>query len=207
MLGVWLAQSVMTMFSRRPDADIAEALAHADRALAIAPDNPVIMSAASLPHRLFGNAALALDLAQRANAAGGGDALFGARFGGNGLWASLIQAGREEEAIEGMLASRPPPEQILSVAYAALGRWDEALMWAQRATATYPNSFLAWANLANALAALDRLDEARDAMRRVTAMVPTFTLAYYDKGARLGWRNREKIVESQLAGLRRLEAP
>jgi hypothetical protein len=31
------------------------------------------------------------------------------------------------------------------------------------------------------------------------------TLAYYEKGTRLSWRNREKIVDAQLAGLRRLE--
>jgi hypothetical protein len=42
-------------------------------------------------------------------------------------------------------------------------------------------------------------------MQRVKAIVPTFTHAYYEKGTRLSWRNREKIVDAQLAGLRRLE--
>ncbi|HEY2358152.1 MAG TPA: tetratricopeptide repeat protein, partial [Phenylobacterium sp.] len=93
----------------------------------------------------------------------------------------------------------------LYTAYAALGRWEEALEWAQRGATTYPTYFLAWTELANALAWRGRLDEARDVMRRVIAMVPTFTLAYYEKGMRLSWRNREKIVESQLGGLRRLE--
>jgi tetratricopeptide (TPR) repeat protein len=205
MLAVFLWLKVVTMFSRAPDADIAESLAHADRALSIAPANPFIMSGAAIPHRGFGNEALALDLAQRAKAAGGGDALYGERFGGNALWGCLVQAGREEEAIELMLARRPVPERMLHTAYAALGRWEEALMWAQHSTTTYPNSFLAWTELANALAALDRLGEARDAMQRVKAIVPTFTLAYYEKGTRLSWRNREKIVDAQLAGLRRLE--
>jgi TolB-like protein len=205
MLSFWLFMSVVTLFSRDPDSDIAEALRCADRALSLAPTNPLVMSWVSMPHRAFGNEALALDLAQRASAAIGGDSLFGARFRGEGLCYCLIQAGREEEAIEVMLASRPTPERMLYTAYAALGRWEEALEWAQRGATTYPTYFLAWTELANALAWRGRLDEARDVMRRVIAMVPTFTLAYYEKGMRLSWRNREKIVESQLGGLRRLE--
>jgi TolB-like protein len=202
-VGLWIR--VVTMFSRTAEADIAESLAQADRALAMAPSNPFIMAGAAIPHRNFGNEALALDLSQRANAAGGPDSLFGARFGGNTLWACLVQAGREEEAIARMLASRPIPERTLYTAYAALGRWDDALTWAQRGATTYPNSFLAWTEVANALAVLGRMDEAKDAMRRVKQIVPTFTFAYYEKGTRLSWRNREKIVGSQLEGLRKLE--
>jgi hypothetical protein len=52
---------------------------------------------------------------------------------------------------------------------------------------------------------LDRIDEATEIMQRVTAMVPTFKLSYYEKGTRISWRNREKVVESQLAGLRKLD--
>jgi hypothetical protein len=42
-------------------------------------------------------------------------------------------------------------------------------------------------------------------MRRVKEMVPKLTLASYEKGMRLAWRNHQKIVDSQLAGLRKLE--
>jgi hypothetical protein len=52
---------------------------------------------------------------------------------------------------------------------------------------------------------LDRNDEATEVIQRVTAMVPTFKLSYYEKGTRISWRNREKVVESQLAGLRKLD--
>jgi hypothetical protein len=52
---------------------------------------------------------------------------------------------------------------------------------------------------------LDRIDEAREVMRKVTSIAPTFKLAYYEKGTRISWRDRPKVVDSQLAGLRRLE--
>jgi len=203
-LAFCLCVSVMTMFSRKPDEDIAEALRHVARALSLDPGSPMEMQVASMAHRLFGDEALALDLAERATAMVGMDSMFG-RYGGTMLFDSLIQAGRENEAIELMLKTRPIPERPLYWAYAALGNWPEALTWAQRATATWPNSYLAWAEVANAMAMNDRLDEAKQIMRRVTAMVPTLMLAYYEKGARIGWRNREQIVDSLLAGLRRLE--
>jgi TolB-like protein len=205
MLASFLAISVMTMFSRKPADDIAESLRRADAALRLSPDNPVIMQGACLPHRVFGDEALALDLARRATAAGYSDFLFGARFLGNGLFSCLIQAGREQEAIELMLASRPLPERGLYTAYAAQGDWPEALAWAQRATTTYPSSYLAWTEVANAMAMLDRIGEAREVMRKVTSIAPTFKLAYYEKGTRISWRDRPKVVDSQLAGLRRLE--
>ena len=205
-LSGWLCNRVVTMFTKNPDGDIAEALQHIDQALSLAPGNPLVMGMAVAPHRMFGDEALALDFAQRANAMLGNDALFG-RFGGATPAACLIQSGRETEAIELMLASRPPFERGLSSAYAVLGDWPEALTWAQRAIASYPNLFLAWTELANVLAMLDRLDEAREAMRRVKTMVPTFTFAYYEKGIRLAWRNRQKVVDGMLAGLRQLEMP
>jgi TolB-like protein len=205
MLGSFLCLSIMTLFSRKPDEDIAEALEHADRSLSLAPGNPLIMQGAVMPHRVFGNEALALDLAERANAAGGSDSMFGARFIGNNLFACLVQVGREDDAIKLMLDSRPVPERVLYPAYAALGNWPDALTWAQRGATTYPDLYLAWVDVANAMAMLDRLDEATEIMKRVTAMVPTFKLSYYEKGTRISWRNREKVVESQLAGLRKLE--
>ena len=205
MLGGFLCLSIMTLFSRKPDEDIAESLEHADRALSLAPGNPLIMQGATMPHRVFGNEALALDLAERASAAGGSDSMFGSRFMGNNLFSCLIQVDRADEAIELMLKSRPVPERMLYAAYATQGNWSEALTWAQRAAATHPDLYLAWVEVANAMAMLDRTDEARELMQRVTALVPTFKLSYYEKGTRICWRNRDKVVESQLAGLRKLD--
>ncbi len=77
--------SVTTMFSRKPDEDIAEALRHVDQALSLDRGNPMVTQAASLAHRLFGDEALALDLAERATAMVGMDSMFGQR-GGTGLF-------------------------------------------------------------------------------------------------------------------------
>jgi tetratricopeptide (TPR) repeat protein len=205
LLSVMLGVSVYTLFSRTPDADIAEALRHADRALALAPGNPHVMNGAALTHRMFGNEALALDLAQRATAIGGIDGMFGSYFGNNTLPSCLMQAGRLDEAIELMLTSRPAPERELYTAYAALGRWDDALIWIQRHTASFPTSFLGQVDLANALAVLGRLEEARQIMQRVMAIVPTFTLARYEQGNRVGWRDRDQLVAPLVSGLRKLE--
>ena len=205
LLSVMLGVSVYTLFSRTPDTDIAEALRHADRALALAPGNPHVMNGAALTHRMFGNEALALDLAQRATAIGGIDGMFGSYFGNNTLPSCLMQAGRLEEAVELMLASRPAPERELYTAYAALGRWEDALIWIQRHTASFPTSFLGQVDLANALAVLGRLEEARQIMLRVVTTVPTFTLARYERGNRVGWRDRDGLVAPLLAGLRKLE--
>jgi len=203
-LSLHLYSSVVTLFSRKPDEDIAESLAHADRALSLAPVNPLIMQVTANAHRGFGNEALALDLARRAAAVVGPEAILG-RLGGSPLFVGLIQAGREQEAIELLLKSRRPLENNLATAYAVQGNWPEALAWAQRRTATFPNAYLAWAEVANALAMLDRLDEAREIMQRVKALVPTFKLSYYEKGTRLAWRNRDRVVDAMLVGLRRLE--
>ncbi len=204
ILGGALSISVMTMFSRTPAEDVREALAHVDRALALAPTNPVVMQSAVMPHRVFGDEALALNLAERSNTTGGSDAFFGAGALGNQLFGCLVQAGREDEAIERMRDSKPPPEWMLYMAYAVKGDWPEALVWAQRAVTTTPLVYLRWAELANALAMLNRLDEAREAITRVRSMVSTFTFGYYEKGVRIAWRSRERVVESQLCGLRKL---
>ncbi|MCZ6890692.1 MAG: TIR domain-containing protein [Gammaproteobacteria bacterium] len=205
MLGSWLCLSVMTLFSRNPDEDIEQALHHTDESLALAPNNPVIMQGAAWTHRIFGNEPLALDLAQRANAAGGADAMFGGRYIGNQLYACLLQRGRVEEATELMLQVKPAPERMLCLAYLVSGEPEKALEWAQQGAATAPDLYLAWVELANALGHLDRLDEAREAIEKVKRLVPTFKIAYYEKGTRISWRNREAAIEPQIAGLRKLD--
>jgi TolB-like protein len=204
LLGNFLCGSVFTLFSRTADEDARESLAHVDRALALAPGNPVVMQAAVMPHRVFGNENLALDLAERANAAGGSDAFFGINYISNMLFGCLIQLGREDDALERMLDSKPAPERMLATAYAVKGDWPAALKWARRATATYPMSYLAWAEFANALAMCNQLGEAREAIDRVRRIIPTFTFARYEKGVRIAWRNRGRVVEPQLNGLRKL---
>ncbi len=203
-LSYMLYFSVVTMFSRQPDEDCAEALRHVDRALQLAPRNPLVMQEAAWPHRVFGDEDMAMDLATRANAMGVDSA--SGRLATRPLFACLIQAGREEEAIALMLDARPLPERSLHTAYAVQGDWPEALKWSQRAAANAPH-YLAWTEVANAMAMLDRIDEAKEIMRKVTSMVPTFKFSHYEKGVRITWRNRRRVVDAMLAGLRRLDLP
>jgi hypothetical protein len=49
MMGGFLSAFVMMQFSRTPDADIRNALAHMDRALALAPRDPMIMQRIDAP--------------------------------------------------------------------------------------------------------------------------------------------------------------
>jgi hypothetical protein len=71
--------------------------------------------------------------------------------------------------------------------------------------AAEPKDFLLWCGRANILALLDRLEEAHEAVQRVKSIVPTWTLALYKNGVRAAWRNRDDVVEPQLAGLRKLD--
>ena len=82
--------------------------------------------------------------------------------------------------------------------------YKDALRWIEQAVADTPRDYLAWAELANVLGHLERLDDARSAIEQVKAIVPTWTLAMFEKGTRLAWRNKDDVVEPQLAGLRKL---
>jgi len=112
----------------------------------------------------------------------GPEAILG-RFGGSPLFVGLIQAGREQEAIELLLQKPPAPwKTTWRPPMPCRGNWPEALAWAQRRTATFPNAYLAWAEVANALAMLDRLDEAREIMQRVKALVADLQTLLLRKG-------------------------
>ncbi len=54
------------------------------------------------------------------------------------------------------------------------------------------------------LGLLGRTDEALEALAKARATVPTWTLALYEKGIRVTWRNKEELVEPTVAGLRKL---
>ncbi len=206
MLGGFLSAYVMMQFSRTPDADIAEALAHMDRALALAPGNPMILEGAALTHRVFGDEALALELTERAHTTMVGPRFASAALVGldDQLLCCLVQAGRVDEALQRMLDGEPFPERMLYTAYAIKGDWPDALKWARRATATQPLEFLPWIELANALAMFGQLDEATHVIERVRGYVPRFTVKGYERGMRIAWRNRDAVVGALIAGLRKL---
>ena len=208
MLAVFLWLKVVTMFSRAPDADIAESLAHADRALSIAPANPFIMSGAAIPHRgVRQRGARARPCAARQGRRRRrravrrafrrkrplGVSRAGSKPGGGG---HRTHAGPPDWYRSATLSHRVRRPRTLGgsadVLRSTAPRHTRTRFWRGRSSRTHWLRSTGWG-------------EARDVMQRVKAIVPTFTLAYYEKGTRLSWRNREKIVDAQLAGLRRLE--
>jgi TolB-like protein len=196
VLSVVLSNLIVNAFSRDAEKDAIAAVDHADRGLFLAPNEAWALTHGSTVHRRHGNEALALRLAERATE------MMGRPAGDH--YAALIQLGRSEEAMQLAKEDPEPPQSILSLVALLTGRLDAAVESAQILVGDYPQGYLNWAALANALAMVDRLAEANDAVRRVQAIIPTWTLDLYEKGTRLGWRNREDVVEALVAGLRKL---
>ena len=155
------------------------------------------MNMASFVHGQVGDLDHALYLAERVSQMGGRP------------WPSqhnaLIKLGRYEEALN---LGREHPDSVaplnMVTASMSLGLHDEALDWARQATTQQPRSFLNWAALACVQAALGRDEQARESFARAKGIVPTLTTDRYEKGTRLAWRNREDLVEANVASLRLL---
>lgn len=197
LFGWALSVMIYNQFTRKPEEDGKLALEQANRALALAPSNMVVLNQASTVHRVVGDPDHAVHLAQRA-----------AQIGGR-PWPPLAEAriavGRFQEALE---LGRKDPETVLpgdmATASLAAGLPEEALEWSRRGTTEAPRAFLNWAYLACAQAELGQADEARASIARAKEIVPTFTVERFEKGTRIAWRNREDIVEPMTRGLRKL---
>ncbi len=197
LFGLVLSNMIFNQFTRQPEEDGRLAIAEANRALALAPNNMVVLNNASVVHRIVGDPEHALHLAERA-----------AQIGGR-PWASLtgalITVGRFEEALE--LGREDADIQVggqLVTACLALGRLEEALEWARRGTSEIPRSFLNWMSLACVQAAMGRDDQARASFQRAKEIIPTLTIERYEKGVRIAWRNND-VVEPNVAALRALD--
>jgi tetratricopeptide (TPR) repeat protein len=197
-LAFQLAVVVNTQFSRRPEEDQRDAITHADRALALMPNNPGIMSMAGYPHRLFGSETLAIELSERTH-----------KMAGRGSWftfSTFIQAGRSAEVLDMAANTSLAGAEYGCVAHAELlnGGRANALDCTQKWVGAESGNYLAWIALANVLAMLDRAPEAHEAWDRAKKMVPTLTLALFEKGTRGSWRDREAIAGPLYEGLRTL---
>ncbi|MEJ2132337.1 MAG: hypothetical protein P8Y95_12130, partial [Gammaproteobacteria bacterium] len=84
-LAAWLTVNIVTLFSSDPEAEGAEALRHADEALKLAPNSATVLNCCSFAHRVLGDEALALQIAERATAIAGTSSLYGPRYVTGGL--------------------------------------------------------------------------------------------------------------------------
>ena len=165
--------------------------------MALAPNNIVVLSQASMVHRVVGDPDHALHLAEHA-----------ARIAGRpgiSLAEALVTAGRFEEvlALAESLPDVPDTTTNVAVASLAVGKPELALDWAKRGTTTQPGAFANWAYLACAQARLGRADDARASIARAKEILPTLTVDRFEKGIRLAWRN-DDIIEPVLGALREL---
>ena len=89
-------------------------------------------------------------------------------------------------------------------ALVALGHFQEALEYAQKAAGLEPRNFYRWSQLANVLGHLGRDDEAREALEHTRRLKLDPTLAGHEQRSRIMWRNNPEIVKNMVEGLRKL---
>ncbi|MEJ2131712.1 MAG: TIR domain-containing protein, partial [Gammaproteobacteria bacterium] len=114
-LAATLTHAYCSMFSIDRDRERMEAIAHADRALTLAPREPAVLACCSFAHRILGSEALAMELAERAvQISGSAAGLYGPRGLPSGLYPALILNGRPEEVLERAVKEAPPRYRALA---------------------------------------------------------------------------------------------
>ena len=171
----------------------------ADRALLLARDNPLVLDRASMIHRVNGDPAYALQLAERVRQISGRP--------NPTLAFALIAVGRFEDALA--LSNALSDDKAFAGAPMALtnlvaGTPEAALEWARRGTVLDPRQVMHWAFLACAQARLGRADEARASLARATEINSTFTVDNLGRMIQRIFRIDDSIIESILAPLREL---
>jgi adenylate cyclase len=191
-----LAERVHDQFSRDPDNDRIEAVAEAERAVELAPDEAPVLGLAARVHCHVGDPARALYLAERQRAILGYDT--------DALFLSLIYTGRSEDVIERAARQPNPDLHTVSLAYMMASRHEEGVEHMRNHLAKAPRDYLGWITLANMLGHLDRVEEGLEAIERVKAIMPTYTVALHEKSIREASPDNEEFIEPLIGGLKKL---
>jgi adenylate cyclase len=106
----------------------------------------------------------------------------------NGYAAILTMVGEYDEAIplfeEAIRLNPKPPTTYLrfyGIAFRDSGRYDEAIVQAQKATKQEPKDLIAWILLTSSLSLAGRDQEAREAAKEVLRIRPKFSVALFEK--------------------------
>ena len=205
-----MTTSVVYLFTSTDDpAEVARVRGHVDRALALDPDNAVVLAFVAGALSLSGQPQEGLRLAERAASLSPAMS-----FAHNARGMACILLDRFEEGIahfdtETRTAPGAHTEYLShtwhSNAHIRAGRWEEAMRAVDRALALNPDFSLALAAKAFLCRRDGRVGEARDLLLRVRQAEPAATLAIWELRIRRRFV-RNPVVEELLAHLRALWA-
>jgi serine/threonine protein kinase/tetratricopeptide (TPR) repeat protein len=207
-LGTYLIQRVVNACTDQPEAEKAEALAAAERAVELAPNDPTVLEYAGLVWHDTGRHEKAVAAERRCvhlapfNLVAWGYLAFALGWAGD-------PSGVEEaqRILDGLIDTTPDHPSLPYWLWFKSGACARQDLFAESAEAARyslelnPGYILARAPYANALGLLGRLDEAREAWGLAQAANPAFTPAFY-RGLAREVMVREDRAEKHIGGLR-----
>ena len=208
LIAFFLAHKVVNCWTDRPEEVRQEALAAADRALELAPNDSWVLSWNAELLGFMGEPQKAVSLMEHALTLEPGN-LINKGF----LGCALARVGRAEEGLAHIetafeLSPRdhygPPWHVYSSWAYAQLGRYEEAEEAAHNAIEIVGTVPLMWMAYINALAKNGKLEEAQTALAELRSLCPQLTLEHQEWIFNMAFEP-EKVAECHLSGLRKLD--
>ena len=183
-LANFIGGNVFAGESDNPEADLAEVWEHGRQAVALAPDDPMVLSLWGLIHERFGTPKEAIRILEHVRELAPN---FPMVF--QVMAMSYTRVGRPRKAIEmaGEHLRLDPmnPETwvdhlIISICHMQLSQYAEAEVASRRAIRGNSSSALVWPQLAIVLVAQGRIEEAQAAMTETRALDPNYTMVNFE---------------------------
>ena len=204
-----LMQRVINGFSENLDADRRAALAAAERAGELSPEDPTVLRTLGNVWSNCGEHDRSVRALRRAVAIAPFDFHSWGRLGRTLAYGGDLAELREGHAVlDRILAAAPNHPMVPYWLYfkanacAREDRFEDAVRFARRSVEAQPGYAGAWVALANALGQLGRIDEAREAMQRARRANPAMTTEHLAAQIRILAGGRPDRSEKSLAGLK-----
>lgn len=191
-----LSQKFVNFASADWRTDMTEAMAQAQLAIDLEPDDPIVLGERGMLYTNIGKAAAGVGFLERSLELNPNSAHY------LGVLAfALVGVGRAADAVESVhKAMRRAPRaptvhwmlSALAKAHLQLGKYDDAEEAARESIQRYNLWPQAWCDLALALAALGRMDEAREAVARARRLDPDARFDRFDSLYRWVGANAER---------------
>ncbi|MEM7429519.1 MAG: adenylate/guanylate cyclase domain-containing protein [Pseudomonadota bacterium] len=203
------AQRIMSGVSSDQEADRASAVAAAERARELAPDDPGVLRTLGKVLSNCGEHARAISALRRAVEISPFDFQIWGRLGRTLAYGGSTAEQEEGHAILDRILSRAPDHPMVpywfyfkSVACARQGRFEEAARFAERSTQIQPGYAGAWIALANARGHLGQNSGAREAIESARRANPDLTPEHLLEQIRVASGGDDAHAESALSGLK-----